>query len=293
MYWHFYARHEKKMVVIPILLLLASIIIVANEFIKTGAPFDRDVSLKGGISATIYTQEDAKVFGERVSAQLGKEISVRKLAEFGSGAQTGLLIEVSDVTSEQLRAAISKELGVELTSDNFSMEETGSSLGSAFYTQMGRALVLSFIFMAIVMFITFRIPIPAFAIILCTFGDIVTAIAFVDVVGIKVSTSGIAALLLMIGYSVDNNILMTTRVWKRKEGTIMERYFDSMVTGLTMTVTAFVAVTLGYLLSNSPALQQMFIILAAGLCADIIYTYLLNGRLLLWFVHKKENASHG
>jgi preprotein translocase subunit SecF len=66
-----------------------------------------------------------------------------------------------------------------------------------------------------------------------------------------------------------------------------------METGLTMTATALVAVFLGYFLSNSYVLQQMFLILIAGLVADVFYTYMQNGRILLWYVYKKEKPANG
>lgn len=293
MYWHFYEKHEKKLFVIPIILLIISLLIIFNHYSKTGDIFDKDVSLKGGISATLYTSEDAKALEKELSDNLGKEVSVRKLAEFGTEKQTGILIEVSDVDRNALKKAISDVTKTELTDENFSIEETGSSLGTSFYKQMARAMILAFLFMAIVVFITFRTPIPSLAVILCAFSDITAVIAFIDVIGMKVSTSGIAALLLLIGYSVDTDILMTTRVWKRKEGPIMQRFFGSMETGLTMTATALVAVTLGYFLSNSYVLQQMFLILGAGLVADVFFTYLQNGRILLWYVYKKEKPVNG
>ena len=293
MYWHFYAKHEKKLFIIPIIMLIASLFIIYNHYSKTGDIFDKDVSLKGGISATLYTQEDAKTIEKELSDNLGKEVSVRKLAEFGTEKQTGLLIEVSDVERDALKNAIASVAKIELTGENFSLEETGSSLGNAFYSQMARAMLLAFLFMAIVVFVTFRTPIPSLAVILCAFSDIVTVIAFIDVIGMKVSTAGIAALLLLIGYSVDTDVLMTTRVWKRKEGEIMQRFFSSMETGLTMTATALVAVFLGYFLSNSYVLQQMFLILIAGLVADVFYTYMQNGRILLWYVYKKEKPANG
>lgn len=293
MYWHFYEKHEKKLFIIPMILLITSLLIIFNHYNKTGDIFDKDVSLKGGISATLYTSEDAKALEKELSDNLGKEVSVRKLAEFGTEKQTGLLIEVSDVDRSVLKKAISDVAKTELTDENFSIEETGSSLGTSFYRQMARAMILAFLFMAIVVFVTFRTPIPSLAVILCAFSDITAVIAFIDVIGMKVSTSGIAALLLLIGYSVDTDVLMTTRVWKRKEGPIMQRFFGSMETGLTMTATALVAVTLGYFLSNSYVLQQMFLILGAGLVVDVFFTYLQNGRILLWYVYKKEKPANG
>ena len=58
---------------------------------------------------------------------------------------------------------------------------------------------------------------PAFAVMFSAFADIVMTLAVVNLVGIKLSTAGIVAFLMIIGYSVDTDILLTTRLLKRKE----------------------------------------------------------------------------
>lgn len=286
----FYTKHNKKLVWIPIGIMILCFVIILNNYIKTGDIVNKDVSLEGGVTATVYTQADDKTVENALNSRFKTEILVRKLAEFGTEEQIGLIIEASDIKGDDLKPALEEILETELTEDNYSVEETGSSLGESFYRQMVTAIVIAFILMSIVVFIAFRSVIPSLAVVLSAFADMLAAIAFIDLIGIKLSTSGIAAILLLMGYSIDTDVLLTTKVLKRREGTIMERVFSSMATGLTMTFTTISALTVGYFVSNSYILKQMFIILLAGLFVDIIMTYLLNTRILIWYTAKKEHV---
>ena len=174
---------------------------------------------------------------------------------------------------------------------NYSSEEFGSSLGQSFYRQMLMALGLSFIFMAIVVFITFRNFIPSIAVVYAAFMDIVIPVAITILFNIKISAAGISALLMLIGYSIDTDILLTTRVLKRKEGSIWERMTSSAKTGLTMTFAAIAALFSGYFISSSLVLKEMFFIIVIGLFTDIPSTWLMNAGILKWYVSKKENVT--
>jgi len=56
--------------------------------------------------------------------------------------------------------------------------------------------------------------VPSSCVILAAVSDIISTIAVTNLLGLKMSTAGIAALLMLIGYSVDTDILLTTKVLK-------------------------------------------------------------------------------
>jgi len=93
--------------------------------------------------------------------------------------------------------------------------------------------------MSIVVFIIFRTPIPSIAVIFAAFTDIVLTIATANLLGMSVSTAGIVAILMLIGYSVDSDILLTTRVLKRKDERVNSRIFGAFKTGINWLDTNF------------------------------------------------------
>jgi len=182
-------------------------------------------------------------------------------------------------------------LGYELVEgDNASFECTGSSLSESFYKQLLVAILFAFFFMAIVVFIIFRTFVPSMTVILSAFADILMALTLVNIFGMKMSSAGIIALLMLIGYSVDTNILLTTRLLKRHEGTVNQRIFGAFKTGITMTLTSLLAIVIALLVvkSFSPILTQIFTILSIGLCFDILNTWVTNTSILKWYMEKKK-----
>jgi len=144
--------------------------------------------------------------------------------------------------------------------------------------------------LVICMFIYFRHNMPSFFIILCAFLDIFMTLTFVNILGIKVSTAGIIAFLMLIGYSVDSDILLTTRVLREQEGTVNERIFSAFKTGIIMTTTTLAAVIVSLLVTKnfSAVLKQIFTILTIGLFLDIMNTWITNASLIKYYAERKK-----
>jgi len=282
-------KNYKKLLIIPLIIFAISLFIIFQHNSSTGEFIGKDVTLKGGLTITIYSSIDISDLEIQLESEFPQgDIIVRRLTEFGSDTQIGLLIEAAEVEEEELKVILENKLNLELTKDNYSVEQVGSSLGNAFYKQMRTALILAFIFMAIVILITFRAWIPALTIVFCAFADMVFVVAVMDFFGMRLSTAGIAALLMLIGYSIDTDIVITTKALKRKEeGSIIDRMASGAKTGLTMTITTITALTVGYFVSQSYVLKEMFIIIILGLIFDMIMTYLFNTGVLIWWTRRK------
>jgi preprotein translocase subunit SecF len=111
----------------------------------------------------------------------------------------------------------------------------------------------------------------------------------VNLLGIKIGMAGIAAFLMLIGYSVDTDILLTTRVLKRTEGTVIDRVYGSIKTGMMMSVTPLVAALISIFLIHSSDVRQIMIILLIGLFVDMIYTWIQNVGILRIYVEKRKS----
>src|SRR3989338_6159827 len=267
-----FTRHYKILMLIPIIISIVALLLVGIKYYNTGDFFEKDVSLRGGIAATIYS--DKVISEDQIKSILEVESTVRTISEVTSGKQLGFVVEVSDLSRDQLKEKL-EILGIELTSKNYSVEETGAKLGEAFYRQLMIAIIFAFVLMGIVVLITFRSIAPSLAVIFAAFMDIIVTIAVVNIMGMHVSTAGIVGFLLVIGYSIDTDILMTTWALKKKEyGSLFDRMYHSMQTGLTMTLTAMGVMLVGLIFSNSVIIKEMFTIIFIALIVDVFATYL-------------------
>ncbi len=288
-----YDVHYKKLMVFSFLLLFACIVSLAIGYARTGEFFEKGVSLKGGITMTIPINYaiDIQAIERSVNTRFpAADIGVREITE--GGVATALIIEAADVSAESLEAAL-PEFGVVLVPGKYSIESMGSSLGQRFFSQTIRALVYAFIFMAIVVFLTFRSVVPSSFVILAAVSDIISTLAVINLIGMKLSTAGFAALLMLIGYSVDTDILLTTKVLRRKTegGSIFQRTVGALRTGVTMTATALVASVIGLLFTQSDTIKQIMLIITIGMVFDLIYTWFQNAGILRWYLEKKEHGN--
>jgi preprotein translocase subunit SecF len=281
-----YDEQYRKLLFIPILLLLFAIIAIGMNIVQTGDFVNKGVSLKGGIIFTVPTE--ISITSEEITSILhnqlpNSDVSVRLISEFG--VQKGFIIEAADITESELLLTL--ETRIPNLRDFYSAETIGSSLGDSFFKQTLFAIFVAFIFMGLVVFYYFRSLVPSAAVILAALSDIIITLAIVDFFGMKLSTAGIAAFLMLIGYSVDTDILLSTRVLKNKEGTVLSRILSAMKTGLTMTATTLVAITVALLVTQSEVIRQIMVILLVGLLVDLVNTWIQNVAIIRIYLDKK------
>ena len=282
-----YDKHYKLLLLIPILILMLSLVYLGIFYSKNGDIIYKDVSLSGGTSITI----NGEINQQQIEPQLREkfpDISFTSLEDITTGKQIALIIESSAQTQE-LQSSIEDILGYELNEENSSIEFTGASLSSDFYRQLITALLISFVLICIVIFIMFRTFIPSIAVIFAIFADIVMPLALINFIGVKLSAAGIAAFLMLVGYSVDTDILLTSRALKTREGSLNSRIFKAFKTGSLMTLTALAAVLPAFFIVTGlpDSFRQIFLILAIGLFADLVNTWLTNASIIKWYCTKK------
>ncbi len=287
----FHDKHYKILLLIPVALLLFSFVYMGVFYSKHQDFIRKDVSLTGGTSATIYGEVNTDDLNEKLSEKL-EDINVRKIYDLVTREQKAVIIETK-TDGVQTKEILENYLGYKLNEKNSSFEFSGSNLSESFYKQLLMAIFFAFVFMSLVVFIIFRTFVPSSAVIISAFADILMTLVVVNLMGVKVSSAGIVAFLMLIGYSVDTDILLTTRVLKRQEGSLNKKIFEAFKTGLTMTLTALVSVVIALIIVKplSGVLTQIFMILAIGLVFDIFNTWVTNVSILKWYVKHKEGSS--
>ncbi len=284
---NWYDKKYRLMLFPPLILFAICLVYLAIFYSTNGDFIFKDSSLAGGSTITISEGIDY-ISLENSLKNSFEDVKVREIKDLATGESIALIVD-SSAPPEELKSEIESILGYELTDENSSIEFTGPSLSQNFYKQLLTAIIFSFILMSLAIFILFRTFIPCIAVIFAVLADIIMTVALVDLLGIKLSSAGIAAFLMLIGYSVDTDILLTTRVLKKTEGSVNERIYSSFKTGIFMTITGLLAVLPAFFLVTTlpDSFRQIFLILAIGLFADIINTWLTNASIIKWYVDSK------
>ncbi len=259
---------------IPIAILLLAIGYLFYNAAVNGQMVHRDIDLKGGKLLSVTTN---MTYGQltKLVSKYTNDFNIRTIGRSGL-----YIIELpQNVNESALLNAINPS--------DYSIETVGPTVGYMFWKQAEIAISVSFLLMAIVVFIMFKSAVPSGAVILSAISDVIITIAALDILGIRVSIAIIGALLMLIGYSVDTDVLLTTKVLKSTKS-VVERIYEAFKTGIMTSGTSFAALLVMYIFSASPVIRGISITLVIGLVVDTINTWVMNAGIIKKWVEKKE-----
>lgn len=261
----------KLMMGIPAILFAVAAVIVLITFIITGMPVTPGIDFAGGTAVTLHT-DDTK---EEIEAYFAGY----DLKSIEEGISGGYYLKFGPMTNEEMM-----EFNEYIIAGypDAGIDQIGANFGATLQSQAMLALLFAFLGMAVVVFIAFRKILPAVTVVFAGIADITITAAAMNIFGIELSLATTAALLMLIGYSVDSNILLTTKVLKR-QGKLEEKMDGAFHTGFIMTSTTFCAILAMFIVSliaNVPTLYSIAAVLLIGLVCDLIFTWGFNAGML-------------
>jgi len=273
-----YDRYSnRQLAAVPLAVLALALLVLAGWTLMTGAPVTPGIEFTGGTEVQIATDASQSA----VRQALAFDDSVQPIA--GSNE---FIITTQSTDTDAIRSGV-QSAGYEIVS----IQSRSASFGADAQRLALIGVAVAFLGMSVLVFALFRTFVPSIAVVISAFSDIIIPLALMNVFGIKLSLGSVAALLMLIGYSVDSDILLNNHILRRRGG-FYESTYRAMQTGVTMTITSISAMTVMWIVSSLfgiPLLPDLAIVLVFGLVADLMNTYLLNLSLLRW--HKFEGVA--
>lgn len=267
----------KQMMVIPLIVLILSLAVLGYNMATTGTLLTPGMDFSGGTAVTLFTADSPDMLRETFSGypliSVDGGINDGKYLKFGP---------MDDASFQSLAELITERY------PDAKIDQIGASFGKTLQGQASIALLISFIGMAIVVFVAFRALVPAGAVVFCALTDIIMTAAVMTLVGIELSLPTTAALLMLIGYSVDSDILLTMRVLKR-QGRLSEKLSGAFRTGIIMTTTTLAAIAAMWVVAavgQITVIRDIASVLIIGLLLDMMNTWLMNAGIIKWYMQK-------
>jgi preprotein translocase subunit SecF len=267
---------NRQLAAIPLAILGLAILVIAGWYLMTGVPVQLGLEFTGGTEIR-FTAGDSLADVQDTFAGLDVE-SVQSVAGGGT-----YLLTTQGTDTEAIEAAAT-EAGYDIQQ----VQGRSPTFGASSQQQALIGLAVAFVGMSVLVFVLFRTFVPSVAVVLSAFSDLVIPLAVMNILGIELSLGTVAALLMLIGYSVDSDILLNNHILRRRGG-FYESAYRAMRTGVTMTLTsisAMVVMTLVATLLAIPLLPEIGLVLVIGLSADLMNTYLLNMSLLRYYKYE-------
>jgi len=274
------AYSNRQLVLVPLAVLALAVVVIGGWYVVTGAPATPGLEFTGGVELRVIDDGD-DVRGQIETAfdrqpDAIQSIPADNVYVVTFRATDGDPEDLAGQLDDQAAAANLETTGIDQVSPNFAADTVRTAIFG---------LALAFLGMSVLVFALFRTVVPSVAVVASAFSDLVIPVAAMNLLGIEMTLGIVAALLMIIGYSVDSDILLNNSVLRRTGG-FYESVSRAMRTGVTMTITsmaAMIVMAIVATLFGIDLLRDIGIILAIGLCADLMNTYLLNVALLRWY----------
>jgi len=281
-----YTRYtNRQLAAIPLAVLAVALLVIGGAYATTGSPVDPGLDFTGGteLRVAVDAPSDAQAREDIRGAFTATPDSIQQV-----GNSDVFIVTFQTEGSETEQSEFTRQLESEAGEAGFdirSIEGVGAAFGSETQQRALIGVVAAFAGMAALVFALFRTFVPSIAVVVSAFSDIVIPVALMNLLGIELTLGTVAALLMLIGYSVDSDILLNNSVLRRS-GDFYESTYRAMRTGVTMTLTSIAAMAVMAVVASFfgiGLLASIGTILVFGLVADLMNTYLLNVSLLRWY----------
>lgn len=269
-------KSHKPLILIPVLLMILSLLYLGIFGLNEG------IDLKGGTLATLELKEPMSEV--EVNNIISGELGIHDV-KTSISRNTAIVTIAGDVDQALFTQKFSDKFNI------LSFRSVGALLSDAAMEQIVYALLFAFVFMAITVFYVFRDPVPSLAIILSAVCNLSIAVGSMSLFGIPLSVASVGALLMLIGYGVDTDILLTTRLLKRTDGDLDDRAEGACKTGVTLTISALASMIVLFIvvklfIPSAQVLEDISAVLIMGLLSDLLSTWLMNLGILKWHMER-------
>ena len=274
----------KQLLLPPLAIFAISTIVLISWTLLFGAPVDLGMVFTGGTEIRVQVGDSIDNPDQLIQDNFGEEAT--SITTVGDNDYV-ISFPQGDITSDEIDQRISESDGLSL--NEFS--QVSASLGSDAQRLALQGMLIAFVLMSLFVILIFRSIIPAVVILLSAISNIFVAGAAMNIVGISLSMGTVGALLMLIGYSVDSDILLNSNVLKSTRESFDSRVHEAMRTGVTMTITSLSAMVMMAIIATIfgiDLLRDMGFVLAVGLAMDLPNTYMMNVSILRWYVNRGD-----
>ncbi len=286
---------------------LVSFLLIVAGFIYTFAVnggFNLGIDFNPGVNQQVQIDSDSNIERATVLESVSS-IQGAQVQTVGNEAENRFVIKVQDSGEDDFQSAITQSIQTALSAKfgannvtELSVEFVGGSFSSdltkdvIFLTFFALLLILAYVW------IRFHLK-YAFSAIAAIFHDVLFLLAFIGVTGLEVSTGTIAAVLTIIGYSLNDTIVIFDRVRENdknvKDKTFTEKVNLSLNESLSRTVitslTTLIAVTAIFILADGQ-IKDFALSLIVGIVIGTYSSIFVASSVVVTWSNKQKAKIH-
>lgn len=255
--------------------------------------FNLGIDFTGGTIIDLKFEKPVNVEEVRgVLKEYSLENSTIQLAgNIEDGKSNNVVIRTYAIEDEQLRQNLMKSLETKIGKfELLRMEKVGATIGSELTKQAALALGISWLLM--IVYVSFRFELNfALAAILCLIQDVVMVLGFFSFFHLELDSSFVAALLTVVGYSINGTIVIFDRIrenlrtYRKSDGleSLVNNAINQTLTRTIYTVGTVLFTTISLYVFGGDTLKNFSLAMTVGFISGTLTSIFLAGSLWLFF----------
>ena len=265
--------------------------------------FDYSIEFTGGTLMQLHFKKPPDVAQLRAGLDRGG-VTGAEIQQFGNDTaytvrvQSGSTTAGADAVSRKVESALADAVG----KDAFDVVRT-EAVGPKVGTELSRGALIAIVisFGVTLAYLAWRFEWRfGLAADIATLHDILTTIAFMKLFHFEISLTIVAALLTVIGYSLNDTIIIFDRVRENLRKNRREPLYDTLNRSVNETLprsilthATVLAATLSLALFSSEVIRPFAWVMAFGVFTGTFSSIYVASPILLWIEHKYPRAVEG
>ena len=266
-----------KLLPIPLALIIFSLIVIFNHYLKTGEFFIKDIDLKGGTSVTLFFNQSINTENLEEILRQQYENLFFSYSKTSEGTIAVNFVTDSIVNSSSLISFLNEK---GFYPQDHSIQFVGPELGKSFFAQITNLLIIAYVFLFLLNLIIYKKPVIAVTIILSSIANLICVFGIMTFFNQRFSFAGFSSLLMLIAFGIDTNVILATKILSGKIEEFYDQYKKGLITGITINSGLIISMLIVLFLSNSNLLINIAEIQIIGFFADILNTWILNAAII-------------
>ena len=278
-----------------IFFIISAIVIIAGiaGFIVNGG-FNMGIDFTGGsqINVNLSSEFNEKAIRDAVSKVEG--VSISSVTKAGDIGENGAIVTTAELSNDQKVAVQNAIIEAFPGSTINSADNVSASMGKDLWSNAAMSIIIAVVLMLI--YITFRFELlTGLSAIIALVHDMLVMLAVYAIFNITINTSFIAAILTILGYSINATIVVFDRIRENTRYIKKESFVDvvnkgiwqTMARSINTSITTLITLVALYILGVASIKEFAFPLIVGVICGCYSSVFLASQ---FWVLFKGKNA---
>lgn len=278
-----------------IFFIISAIVIIAGiaGFIVNGG-FNMGIDFTGGsqINVNLSSEFNEKAIRDAVSKVEG--VSISSVTKAGDIGENGAIVTTAELSNDQKVAVQNAIIEAFPGSTINSADNVSASMGKDLWSNAAMSIIIAVVLMLIYITLRFEL-LTGLSAIIALVHDMLVMLSVYAIFGITINTSFIAAILTILGYSINATIVVFDRIRENTRYIKKESFVDvvnkgiwqTMARSINTSITTLITLVALYILGVASIKEFAFPLIVGVICGCYSSVFLASQ---FWVLFKGKNA---